>query len=304
MSAIDRNDIREAALQLRIRDMYREALETATKRLKDFLRKKQQVDEGKIKPPAYYDTPEKVEQWKAGFTRELIRQYRVQDVIMEEICKAGARASGDIRDTIADVYTDTLGEAQQNITRLAGDVGINISFALPNEREVKAIISSNETTFTKLAYKNLGQNVAIRHKLQNALALSSALGEDRKKLMNRISDITGQSEWQARRVAQTERTRAQSQADYSASQEAADRGINMYNEWVCRFRNSRDAHMARHGKWAKQGTFFPGSNMRYPGDHNGSAAETINCYCTMIPHVLLPREKADENGKVTKETET
>lgn len=93
MTDIERNDLREAALQMRIKAMYQEALDIATERLKDFLRKKQQVDDGKIKPPAYYDTPEKVERWKAGFVRELIRQYRVEEVIMEEICKAGKRAT-------------------------------------------------------------------------------------------------------------------------------------------------------------------------------------------------------------------
>ena len=64
MTDVERNDLREAALQMRIKAMYQEALDIATERLKDFLQKKQQVDDGKIKPPAYYDTPEKVERWK------------------------------------------------------------------------------------------------------------------------------------------------------------------------------------------------------------------------------------------------
>lgn len=258
------------------------------------------MDDGKIKPPAYYDTPEKVERWKAGFVRELIRQYRVEEVIMEEICKAGKRATDDIRNTMGDVYADSLGEAQTVIEAQADRAGVKVSFAQPNKREIKAIFAANETAFTKLAYKNLGQNTEIRHKLQNALALSSTLGEDRKKLMNRISDITGQSEWQARRVAQTERTRSQSQASYAASQEAADQGVTVYNKWFCRFQNSREAHMARHGKMAKQGECFPNSNIRFPGDPNGSAAETINCYCMIMPKVILSTEYVDEDGNIRK----
>lgn len=300
MTDVERNDLREAALQMRIKAMYQEALDIATERLKDFLRKKQQVDEGKIKPPAYYNTPEKVEQWKAGFVRELIRQYRVEEVIMEEICKAGNRATDDIRNTMGDVYADSLGEAQTVIEAQADRAGVKVSFAQPNKREIKAIFAANETAFTKLAYKNLGQNIEIRHKLQNALALSSTLGEDRKKLMNRISDITGQSEWQARRVAQTERTRSQSQASYAASQEAADQGVTVYNKWFCRFQNSREAHMARHGKMAKQGECFPNSNIRFPGDPNGRAAETINCYCMIMPKVILSTEYVDADGNIRK----
>ena len=300
MTDVERNDLREAALQMRIKAMYQEALDIATERLKDFLRKKQQVDEGKIKPPAYYDTPEKVEQWKAGFVRELIRQYRVEEVIMEEICKAGNRATADIRNTMGDVYADSLGEAQTVIEAQADRAGVKVSFAQPNKREIKAIFAAHETAFTKLAYKNLGQNTEIRHKLQNALALSSTLGEDKTKLTHRIQDITGQSEWQARRVAQTERTRSQNQASYAASQEAADQGVPIYNRWRCRFRNSREPHMARHGQVAKQGECFPNSNMRFPGDPNGSAAETINCHCGIRPIVLLSTEYMGEDGKIHK----
>lgn len=294
------NDAVEAELQGRIKAMYQEALDNAVKRMKDFLRKKKLVDEGKIKPPAYYDTPEKVEKWKEGFVRELLRQYKVEEIIMDEICRAGNKATVDIRNTMSDIYSDTLDYSQTRVANLAHGVGINVSFAQHDKREIESIISANETAFTKLAYRNLGENVAIRHKLQNALALSSTLGESRTKLIKRISDITGQSEWQAKRVAQTERTRAQNQASYQASQEAADAGVTIYNRWYCRFRNSREAHKHRHGLYAKQGECFPGSNMRYPGDPNGSAGEVINCYCALIPKVLLSTEYMDADGKVRK----
>lgn len=294
------NDALEAELQARIKAMYQEALDNAVKRMKDFLRKKRQVDNGTIKPPAYYDTPEKVARWKEGFERELLRQYRVEEIIMDEICRAGKKATDGIRDTMGDIYADTMDYTQTRIAKLAHDAGINVTFAQPDKREILAIINRNETAFTKLAYRNLGQNVEIRHKLQNALALSSTLGEGRDKLIKRISDITGQSAWQAKRVAQTERTRSQSQASYQASQEASNAGITIYNRWHCRFRNSRDAHMRRHGQYAKQGECFPDSVMRYPGDPNGPAEEVINCYCALIPKVLLSNEYMTADGKIKK----
>lgn len=39
MTDVERNDLREAALQMRIKEMYQEALDIATERLKDFLQK-------------------------------------------------------------------------------------------------------------------------------------------------------------------------------------------------------------------------------------------------------------------------
>lgn len=298
-----RNDATEAKLQKRIKAMYQEALDNAVKRMKDFLRKKQQVDNGTIKPPKYYDTPEKVTKWKEGFVRELMRQYRVEGIIMDEICKAGMKATDDIRDTMGDIYLDTIDYTQARVATLAHDVGIDVSFAHHDKREILAIISANETAFTKLAYQNLGKNIEIRHKLQNALALSATLGEGRDKLVKRIADITGQSAWQAKRVAQTERTRSQSQASYQASQEASDAGVTIYNRWHCRFINSREAHMHRHGLYAKQGECFPDSVMRYPGDPNGSAEEVINCYCALIPKVLLSNEYITADGKIRKRVE-
>ncbi len=56
--------------------------------------------------------------------------------------------------------------------------------------------------------------------------------------------------------------------------------------------------MARHGVRVRQGECFPGCNLRYPGDINGSAAEVINCHCYLQVGVLLPGEELDEDGKV------
>ncbi len=138
----------------------------------------------------------------------------------------------------------------------------------------------------------------IRQKLQAELAQAAILGEDQRKLLKRIQSVTGQSVYQAKRVAQTERNRVQSQARWDAAQEAEKQGVSTYNEWRCRFVRSRDTHMARHGVRVRQGECFPGCNLRYPGDINGSAKEVINCHCYLQVGVLLPGEELDEDGKV------
>ncbi len=58
--------------------------------------------------------------------------------------------------------------------------------------------------------------------------------------------------------------------------------------------------MARHGVRVRQGECFPGCNLRYPGDINGSAAEVINCHCYLQVGVLLPGEELDEDGRIVK----
>ena len=76
--------------------------------------------------------------------------------------------------------------------------------------------------------------------------------------------------------------------------------MQTYNEWRCRFVNSRDAHMKRHGKRVLQGQTFPDSVMRYPGDPNGSAEEVINCHCYLQVGVLLHGETLDSDGNIVK----
>lgn len=76
--------------------------------------------------------------------------------------------------------------------------------------------------------------------------------------------------------------------------------MQTYNEWRCRFVNSRDAHMERHGKRVLQGQTFPDSVMRYPGDPNGSAEEVINCHCYLQVGVLLHGETLDSDGNIVK----
>ncbi len=132
------------------------------------------------------------------------------------------------------------------------------------------------------------------------LFCTTILGESQRKIMQRVRRVTGQSVYQAKRVAQTERNRVQSQARWDAAQQAQQQGVRTYNEWRCRFVNSRDAHMERHGKRVLQGQTFPDSVMRYPGDPNGSAKEVINCHCYLQVGVLLHDETLDADGNIVK----
>ncbi len=62
--------------------------------------------------------------------------------------------------------------------------------------------------------------------------------------------------------------------------------------------------MARHGVRVRQGECFPGCNLRYPGDLNGSAKEVINCHCYLQVGVLIKDEQmTDGEAQRTQERE-
>lgn len=281
VNAIERCDALEAALMARVGEIYAGALRTANKKRAAFLRKIKAVDEGQIKPPQYYVDTDQVDKWREGFVRELIRQDNVIEGIMDELNKAGVQAADLIRDTMPEYYAINRDEAVQILSD-----GFDGTFRKQTRRQIEILLDERESPFSKIAYRNLGQNTAVRRRLQNELAQAAILGESQAKLIKRIMAVTGQAQWQAKRVAQTERTRVQSQARWDAGNEAMALGVKVVNEWSARMVNTRDTHAALDGKVALQGEYFPGSPLRYPGDPTAPAREVINCHCVLIPDVL------------------
>ena len=292
VNAIDRCDALESALMARVGEIYAGALRIAIKKKAAFLRKIEAVDEGRIKPPQYYIDTDQVEKWRQGFVRELIRQENVIDGIMDELEKAGVKAADLIRGTMPEYYAINREEAVETLSN-----GFDGTFKEQTRRQIKILLDERESPFSKLAYQNLGKSLAIRRRLQNELAQATILGESQSQLIKRIRAVTGQAQWQAKRVAQTERTRVQSQARWDAGNEAMALGVKVVNEWSARMVNTRDTHAELDGKVALQGEYFPGSPLRYPGDPTAPALEVINCHCVLIPGVLKNGQMV-VNGKV------
>ena len=298
MDAIERSDAIEHATMTRVIEIYAGALRKALKSKKAFLRKIADVDSGKIKPPQYYVERGEVDKWREGFVRELMRQEKVIDGIMEQLDAAGADAAALIRSSMVDIYNANRQEATETLALEARQMGVSATFAQYDKRQIEVLLQEQQSPFSRLAYQNMGQNPAIRRRLQNEMAQATILGESQQEIIKRIRKVTGQTVAQARRVAQTERTRVQSQARWQAGNEAAAMGLRVYNTWSTRMINSRESHIRLNGKSALQGERFPGSVLRFPGDPEGPAREVINCFCVMVPDLLEPDEYIDSNGSV------
>lgn len=288
MDAYERSNRIEAAALSRVTAIYAEALTTALKNKRAFLRKIKDIDEGRIKPPQYYVDRGQEAKWREGFVKQLIRSEGIIDGIVEELNRAGVDAAEVIHSSLIDIYRENRAEAAEVIAGAPEAVRMNISFSMPKRREIEILMQKNESPFSKLAFENMGKNPVIRKRLQAQLAQSAVLGESQKKLIERIRKITGQSVSQARRVAQTERTRVQSQARWQVGQEAAEMGVRVVNEWSARMVNTRDTHEALDGTKNPQGEPFvtiKGNKLRYPGDPSAPASEVINCHCVLVPDV-------------------
>ena len=285
--AVKQSDKIESALMRRLEQIYSDALMEALKKHQAFLKLVKDVADGKKKPPAKYaGAPEKIAQWKAGFLREQMRQMGLIESISKDLAAVGPEAAEQIKDAMADVYA----ENRKFTTDMLNDA-VHTGFSQYDKHQIRVLMQETESPFSKIAYRNLGKDTLIRKRLQNEMAMATLLGESQRDIIKRIRKVTGQTAYQAKRVAQTERTRIQSQARFEACQEAADKGVKVVNTWAARMVNTRDAHAERNGQKVEQGKPFPGSAMKYPGDPAGGAAEVINCHCVLVPDVVIDRKR-------------
>lgn len=291
--ALIASDALEKTLQQRIAEVYGEALKRAVRNNRMFLTNVQKLDEHVKQLEAGGWTSEKIEKWRKEEVLRLLRQQRLVQSIADEMDRAGMEIAPEIRERMVAVY-----KVNSDATFRHINSRVNANFAMIPKAQVKIILDDAQPVFSKIAYQHLGKNKVIRDALQSQMAQAAILGESQEKIIKRIQKVTGQAEYQARRVAQTERNRVQSQARADALHEAAQAGVIVTKKWSARMRNTRDSHAALNGVEIPENEKFRtiwGNELRYPGDPEAPAKEVINCFCVLIPDVKMPRKKHEEH---------
>lgn len=155
-----------------------------------------------------------------------------------------------------------------------------------------AAIAEKESPFTKMALDNLSNEEIIRRQLQVEIEKHIRAKEAASGLAERIRRVAGTTLARAKTAAQTERTRALNGTrisdairQYLADYEKAVKGHRKRPalpefQWV----NPRTAKEPRHEHVAISGNVRPVGeeflpSLRYPGDPNAPASQTINCHC-------------------------
>lgn len=288
--ALMASDALEKDLQKRIAEVYGDALKRAVRNNRLFLTNVKKLDARAAELEKGGWTSEKIEKWRKEEVLRLLRQQRLVQSIADEMDRAGMEIAPEIRERMVAVY-----KVNSDMTYQRINGKINADFALIPKKQIPIILDDEQPVFSKIAYRHLGQNKTIRAALQREMAQAAILGESQEKIIKRIQKVTGQAEYQARRVAQTERNRVQSQARADALHEAAQAGVIVTKKWSARMRNTRDSHAALNGVEIPENEKFRtiwGNELRYPGDPEAPAAEVINCHCVLIPDVKLPPENS------------
>lgn len=227
---------------------------------------------------------------KKELANKVLASTNIVENIAKELTKAGVEVSEIIQNDMNKVFLDNRNKVIKDITKLIPEA----AFAIYNERTVRTLVKKNQSAFTKIAYKNLGKDEIIVKRLKKELLEATLLGETQNELIKRIRKVTGQSLSQGRRVAQTERNRAQSEGRYDAGKEAVEMDIPIKKRWSTKFDNSRPTHIKVNREEVPLDKPF-GNGLMFPGDPNAPAKEVCNCRCVMT---IIVDAKSDELKKV------
>lgn len=316
--ALRASDELEKVLVMRIEHEYGKETLKAIGDLKGFFRDVEALE--RKKPPVWMDEAAQ-KRWKRRELDALVQKHRVESRVMKAIRTAGAIAAPLIWDFLARVYgenaSQTVEEAQkaqvrQGLAQNAIPEQVNPvqsttqqppqqNFVPQQQREIEILLHDQQPPFSKIAFDNLEQAPALERRLRAEMRQAILNGEGQDKIRQRIQRLMQNGAYNARRIAQTERTRIQSQARWDVMRNAAAQGIPMEKMWIARMKNTRDSHADLNRRIAKVDEPFTtiwGNELMYPGDPNAPAREVINCHCVLRPVIGDKTLKGDRENAI------
>ena len=149
-----------------------------------------------------------------------------------------------------------------------------------------------------------GVGKTVQGSLSKQLELSAKANEGQPELINRILGEKKHARWQAKRIAQTETTRAFNASSLAGYEKS---GVVGKKEWVTNLMGNPRSfatgsgfdHIAANGEVVAVNKPFvrTGESLMSPGDGAGSPGNVINCHCGMMPVVgRLPKPVTSETS--------
>lgn len=158
--------------------------------------------------------------------------------------------------------------------------GIPLIFPLEQEQIVNAI--QHETNLSENLYKALGKDVKdLSKKIAGEISRGISTGAMYTEIARNIASWGRIPKNNAMRIARTEAHRIQCRASMDACEKAKSKGADIVKQWDAALdKRTRESHAQVDGEIRELDEPFS-NGLMYPGDPDGSAAEVINCRCSL-----------------------
>jgi len=173
--------------------------------------------------------------------------------------------------------------SQQGAAVLLADLGVETSFSIEQDPQLLDWIRQH-TYETATQVTDTLQNL-IRENIARAVAQGVEQGastdEIKQAILDAVNHVEDLTEGRAFVIARTETARA---VNWGQHQGALASGLPLEKEWIAQRDNVvRPAHRDADGQRVDAGAPFivDGESLQYPGDPSASAANTVNCRCTV-----------------------
>lgn len=270
-----------AALERRIRKVYKTASEDLQKKADEYFAKfitrdKEQQEllkAGKI-------TEQQYKQWRLAQIGRGERFIALRDDVAKRMLEANKVALSYVNDTTPSIYSLNHNYAAYTIEQVAGNVG----FTLYDEQTVRRLIADDPTLLPKRrvdAPKDLKWN-----KKQFTAEITSGIlqGESIPKIANRVQNLSDANRAGAIRNARTAVTSAQNAGRQESYNRAKKMGLQLRKRWIAtKDGRTRHEHAMLDGQTVPLDKPFKidGHQLMFPGDPAGLARLVWNCRCTM-----------------------
>lgn len=279
----DYADAKLAEFQAEVAETYRQAEETARKRLEAHLKrfakaddeKRKRVESGDMGKQAYAD-------WRRS---QMMTGYRYQQVL-EQVADAYARADQVAVDAINGKLPQVYAEnANYGGWQACEATGLNLSWSLMDADTAQHMLTSGQAMFAMPALDVAKDKAWNRKLMASQLTQGVLLGESIPKLAKRMERVTGSNYATAVRTARTAVTGAENAGRVESYRRAGAMGIRLQKEWLATLDGrTRHSHRQLDREKVPEGEKFS-NGCRYPGDPEGRYAEICNCRCTLVPAI-------------------
>lgn len=155
-------------------------------------------------------------------------------------------------------------------------VGVPLRWGTLDAAQVRAAV---DNPLRHLATRDLGAATVTR--IRRSIAQGIIRGASMPAMMRDVRGAMGTTAADAMRIVRTEAHRARELGGWQTAQDATSQGVQIKRRWSASLdTKTRDSHASIDGEEVGPEERFS-NGLMYPGDPAGSAAEVINCRCSV-----------------------